>query len=380
MKTKIWFKIWFFLILILIWFNLSFWYWNSFFNEIHQIPYFDLLTKEWQNKHLNFWSIFSNWFMLENKNKFEVQKNWDVLISLNEVLWKNLYSYFFKWFKNIYWIKNNFLHKNFEDRWNIILWNLKNDNFKNSCFLYFQKIKRLNNFPIIFNYSNYYIHLKNEDITNLITCYLLYNKDELTISWEINTLYWDARVHNVWKWLWYLEWIWKKWEVLSVYDKIWNQKWYKEWYAIFKKEWKYIHKLVNWWWLCWVSSVLYQWILNWYNSFNIKERLPHSEFRSTYYNYLWIDATIFWEWEKSTRDLKIFNKHSSSILIQWYDEVKQKRSWYKYWIILWSLLPFEKTYFKNDWIVWKCIKNWIYWKNDKLLDTIESCYQWWIHN
>lgn len=380
MKTKIWFKIWFFLILILIWFNISFWYWNSFFNEIHQIPYFDLLTKEWQNKHFNFWSIFSNWFVLENKNKFEVQKNWDVLISLNEILWKNLYSYFFKWFKNIYWIKNNFLHKNFEDRWNIILWNLKNDNFKNLCFLYFQKIKRLNNFPIIFNYSNYYIHLRNEDITNLITCYLLHNKDELTISWEINTLYWDARVHNVWKWLWYLEWIWKKWEVLSVYDKIWNQKWYKEWYAIFKKEWKYIHKLVNWWWLCWVSSVLYQWILNWYNSFNIKERLPHSEFRSTYYNYLWIDATIFWEWEKSTRDLKIFNKHSSSILIQWYDEVKQKRSWYKYWIILWSLLPFEKTYFKNDWIVWKCIKNWIYWKNDKLLDTIESCYQWWIHN
>lgn len=382
MKIKKIRKAIFWLFFVMLSCNICFWNWFTFWNEIQEIKYQDILTEKWQQKYFNFFTNKFNWnFLFKNQRKnFIVKKNWDAIVSLDRLLWKNLYSYFFKNFQLINWEKNLYIQNIFENKYKIILSNLNNNFDLNKCFKYFEKIERKNDFPIIFDYSNYYISISDKEATDLITCYLKYNENDLTIKWEINTLYWESRIHNIWKWLWHLEWLWKKWEELSVYQKIWNQWWYEDWYAILYKDWKYIHELVSWWWLCWISSVLYQWILKWYNSFTITERLPHSEFRSVYYNFLWVDATIFWEWEKSTRDFKVINNHSSSILIQWYNEIKEKKSWFKYWVILWSLLPFEKTYFKYLWTTWKCIKNWIYWKNNQLIKTINSCYQWWIHN
>lgn len=369
-------------LITLVWSNFS--YANTQQNTQYKtIEYTKILTQEWQRSFFSFSSFDELTDTFFNQWKIIYNKNWSIWIPFDFLEWTTSYNYITLWLWDSYFSNHQkklsrYLTTLFRKESQTIL-NKLNQRDKLDCKSFDTKIKRFSTFPLILNYSNYLVLISKDDLTTIITCYLRKNEWTHALHWQINTLYWDARVHNIWKWLTFMNWLWKKWEELSVYKKVWNQIWYQDWYAIFYKDWKYIHKLVEWWWLCWISSVLYQWILKWYWSFNITERYPHSEFRSTYYNHLWIDATIFWIWDTPTRDLKIVNTHTWDIIIQWYDFIKEKNAWYVYWIKLWSLQPFQKTYFKHLFTKWNCVNTWIYDEsNNWLVKSINSCYQWWI--
>ena len=390
--TKSYFKIiasilvWLFLFL-----NITFGktYWQNFVN----IPYEQVLTKEWQTKYFNYSKKNINrnrWqYVNTNKvksNKFNVQYK-TILIWLDNLMDKNItmYEYITKDIQR-YWQIRQHANQLFEYDWKNFRYYLNNpDETYSLCKKYLKPIKKLVNttYPVVSDYRMFNIALSRQQFEEIIWCYMLKNQDTLSVNWEINTVRWYERETNIWIWIKTIEWLFKYWEILSVYDHTNQWKWYADWYALVFKEWKWTEEKVSWWWLCWVSTVLYQTVLNSYYDFNIVERHPHSSFFITYYNYYWVDATITWEWKYAYKDFKLENKHWSIIILP-YTNVKYndywKKTWFQYWIKLWSLTPFKKTYFTN-WIRnWKTITNEVYdSKTNKLITTIDSYYANEIH-
>lgn len=378
--------VWLFLFL-----NITFWktYWQNFVN----IPYEQILTEEWQTKYFNYSKKNINrnkWQYINTNNvksnKFTVQYK-TILIWLDNLMDKNItiYDYITKDIQR-YWQIRQHANQLFEYDWKNFRYYLNNpDETYSLCKKYLKPIKKLvkTTYPVISDYRMFNISLSRQQFEEIIWCYMLKNQDTLSVNWEINTIWWHEREINIWIWIKKIEWLFKYWEILSVYNHVNQWKWYVDWYALVFKDWKWTEEKVSWWWLCWVSSVLYQTVLNSYYDFNIVERHPHSSFFITYYNHYWIDATITWEWKYAYKDFKLENKHWSIIILP-YTNVKYndywKKTWFQYWIKLWSLTPFKKTYFTN-WIKnWKTITNQIYdSKTNKLITTIDSYYANEIH-
>ena len=228
-----------------------------------------------------------------------------------------------------------------------------------------------------------YIGLDEKDQENIIKCVLLRNADTLTIKWQINTTFKEARQTNIWIWLSSLNWIWKQWELLSVMEKTQTKKWYVDGLALFvdeKDKTKVVAKPVPQGWICWVSTILYQTVLGAYQNFWIEQRSPHLQFYKEYYNFDGIDASLYGENWVVYKDLKLKNNSPWPLLVLTSTTSEKQLNKFHYYVTIWSLYNFQKSFIEygKRYKSWTntCITNTIKGlKNKENLTTISSCYK-----
>jgi hypothetical protein len=223
-------------------------------------------------------------------------------------------------------------------------------------------------------YSNN-IFIRTDDLSKDIACYIYQNKANYFVR-ELCTTYKPYRKTNITKWLYSLKLtypIWKsKMQISTLYWLFSNWVKYVDWLALKNEKWKVKTFKVKWWWLCWVSTILYNFNLSQKKLFDINERWPHMWYYRWYYGpIIWIDATIFWP----TKNYKFTNISDEDII---WDYFSYKKWWkFCYWIKAWKLRPFpsqtkisSKRYKRN------CYKNIVYdSKTWKVLYTKNSCYK-----
>jgi len=313
-------------------------------SDIYNFKFNDLvfIDKDWLNVHL-----FSN----INKSYFDIfsNKNKKIQFYLNYI-WSNNS-------KEIYYnYKNNISCKMLQNK----IWTLDNNSIN------------------VIDKLNIYFTLNNNLIKRYIWCVIYLYPEIYILNSEINTDYADFRYNNVKIWLSSLhKKEWKFWEELSVYNSVIQKTWYVDWFALFFNNKKNIVESlpVEWWWLCWVSTLLYQNTIKWWY-FNITERWSHMNFYNNYYNQLWIDATIFWYWDKASKDFRVVNNHWH-ILIDTY--IIKNKNKLKYGINLISFKSFLNNYIIETSSIYqkwkkKCVNNILKNTNNIIIKKIESCY------
>ena len=308
--------------------------------------------------------------------------NWKLLKN------KSPYNYFMsqwgKWNTKIAF-ENQFIKQDKNLR-KILSWKnieLQNKFLKDTCVHYDKKLIIKNPLAKNIDLSKYYIWLSEKDQRNILFCYLLRNKDQLTVKSWIHTEYSEVRETNIWIGISSIAWIWKNWETISVMNKTQSVKWYIDWLALFvdkEDKNKVIAKPVSQGWICWVSTVFYQALLNSYTAFDVKERYPHLSFYKQYYNKDWLDASLYWENGIVYKDLKVQNNTWWPVLVLTSINPNKEAKTFDYYVTIWSMYYLPKT----DITYWKkykkddhtCIDNWVVWVDWKTIKTITSCYKW----
>ena len=322
----------------------------------------------------------------------------------NSILWNDYYylnvtsnKYLWLLIKN-YWLKL-LLWKNDQEILNL----LKNIelNWKKNQYEYCSNDRFLLYKPLwdIFSIQNKYFYIRyNKKITdNLIKCYIYENMNKFIFKKELVTRYHPYRKANINLWLNTLKWFYKYWDEINAFDHLktkWNQ--YKEWYALFwtwkNNSWVYAKK-VKAWWLCWVSTIVYQWLskLKW---FDVKKVYSHQSWWDTYYwTIKWIDSTVFFSDNlKYAYKNLIIKNNFWDIYLDYFSYIKKWRlftneywkkirwTWFIYWVKIYSLnKPFNILTVKdikkfNKWNL-KCYEVWFFNKNWTLNHTRTSCYK-----
>ncbi len=237
------------------------------------------------------------------------------------------------------------------------------------------KIKNVN----ILTYSLLKILWKNikVDANKLVLCWLKWNINKYYYKYELPTKSKPYRVHNITKWLDIMSWWFKQWETISTVRKLFDADKNKDLYVdgyIIKSEinwsWNLIYEdniKAYWWGLCWVSTALYQTVMN-IKGIDIVKRSSHSIwYYWLYWHKVWQDATIFWADNWTPRkDFVIKNNIWWDIYLKWIHYKK----WYKFitWFEVYSYKPLDidKTIYLGR--RWKCWYNKIHGK------IVKSCY------
>lgn len=232
-----------------------------------------------------------------------------------------------------------------------------------------------------------FLWITPEEQLDILRCVLIKNKDSLSIRGQINTLWGKERSTNIWIWIKTLEGLWNPGETISVYNRVQSAKGYIDGLALFvdeKDKSKVTTKPVYQWGICWVSTVFYQTILGAYKDFKIETRYPHLSFYKTYYNYDWIDASLYGEKGHVYKDFKVTNVSNWPMLVLTSTNGNEKANQFSYYATVWAMYPFQKSYinYGKKYKKWAsdCITNQIVNTLDnKKLDSITSCYMWGMH-
>lgn len=235
-------------------------------------------------------------------------------------------------------------------------------------------------------YNNVYIKVTKDEMASYFAC--LFSEGYYKInSLNLKTTYYNYRHTNIKKGLdtIYNQTL-KPWEDFSVGYHVFalpdrQQKYVKGDAIVYDpKTKKNIVKSVYWWWLCGVSTIMYQSILNDWNIL-IKERWPHSKYyQGLYWTNIGLDSTIYW-WDfknnKGYKDLIFTNNGKTTILFQPY-------IWKPYkWRFNYGVNIYNPAFKENETIVsknkinkkWNCYFNEIRDKNtNQVIRTIKSCY------
>lgn len=332
---------------------------------------------------------YKSWF--ENIPK-EERSDWVLYVRLDEVMKKSPYNYIISsWGKGI--VKRAIeqqVIKRPELFVHFLSWRNqeKQKQFLDKvCNFYDKKVKIAHPLAKNLVHSNYYVWFSEQDQRNIIKCVYLRNKEALTIKWAIHTEYAPVRETNIWIGLSSLVGVWKNNETISVLQKTQTKSWYVDGLALFvdkEDKNKVIAKPVPQWWICWVATVFYQTLLNWYSTFRIDERYPHLSFYRQYYNLDWIDASLYADNWVVYKDLKVTNVSWWPLLILTSINPNKTLNTFDYYSTIWSLYPIKKS----DIQYWNkfnsnkhtCITNTIIEQgSNKELDKITSCYKWWMH-
>lgn len=201
-----------------------------------------------------------------------------------------------------------------------------------------------------------------------IACYV---NEYWTRKSLIRTDYEEDKVFNIELWQKQFNWmVLKKWQEISSNKLLQPLEYsFKEWNVLFyNKETKKVEvKRETWWWICWVTTSLYQNFIN-DNNIDILERWNHSNWYNSYYwTIKWRDAMIYF-WQS---DFKFRNNNDSNIYLELWWEKKWNR--YEYYTLTKSLYKDDrniitsKEYRDQKWRI--CVDTYIWWKN------ITSCYR-----
>ena len=403
------------------------------------------MIKKWIFPVITLLFIFSNslWFGIEsvenannylwkisyhNKKKYEIIKK--RVNNLKEKIWiRHTSSYLFRKNKLKIFVWKNII-KEYPDIWvDIINLNSVIKKFINNywlIFIFWTKEKVLNNLKYIeqnrknikCNYNKIYIKKTLWDIlmlkynwihidfnrwdkkfNNLITCYLKDNLDKFIFKKSLVTRYHKYRKTNINLWLETFKWYYNIWDEINAFKHLknnWNK--YVDWYALFSSTWDsrwlwVVSKKVKAWWLCGVSTIIYQWLSN-LQWFKVEKVYPHQSWWDTYYwTIRWIDSTVFFSdnMKYAYKNLIIKN-YFWPIYLDYYSDVKKWKEfinrywkkvwwwWFIYWVKLYSLdKPFKQYLVKeikkyNKWKL-ECYKVWFFNKNWNLDYTRDSCYK-----
>lgn len=354
-----------------------------------------IIEKKYENrirKNTKIWYNFLNKKLIiylgKDANNTLVWKDY-YYVNLENKIWKLISIYWIQW---LLWINNkealNMLKKIEKE---------KNKNkycLNNTLFLYkvlwdILSIKKPN-FNITYN---------TNETQNLIKCYISHNLNKFIFTNKLTTVYHNYRKTNIEFWSQTLKWFYNKWDIINVFNHIkQNANKYVEWYALFSDNSSWdsnwvIAKKVLWWWLCWVSTALYQNLsrIKWMKVLKVYN---HQSWWDTYYwSYpRWFDSTVYFSdnWKNAYKNLLIKNEFGNIYIEpfwyvhKWRDFISRnwrriRWTWYIYWFKVYSLnYPLKILKVKEDKVFKKwsqtCYKIWFYDWN-KLLYQRTSCYK-----
>ncbi len=377
----------------------SFFRWNCFLREKNQKYYFLIYKKN------NFETKKSNKISNNNLVNFNLNNNFKNNSQIKYIDLENIkkFSYLLKYlnkknfinpnspeikiinnqlyFKNIY-IDIDFIQALQKNIYSKDLLNFYNKNsYKIKQYLDIYRKQKFCKYSInkaskkILNYfySNN-IYIRTNDLTKDLACYIYQNKANYYAR-TLCTTYKPYRKTNITRWLNSMKKTYPIWknnnEINTSYWLFNNWTKYVDWLALKVEKWKVKTFKVEWWWLCWVSTILYNYNMHQKKLFSITERWPHMwYYRWYYWPKIWLDATIFWY----SKNYKFINNSWEDIIWDYFTYKK----WYKfcYWIQSWKLRPFSsetkissKRYKKN------CYKNIVYDEKWKIIDNVKSCYK-----
>ena len=324
--------------------------------------YYPLFVEASNIKYLNLDMVFKNYNWIKNKflnNLIGYDKEWNVYLWLNDIItptpiyvekeWETILkngdiSLYDLLNQKYSLLKEEMLTKYWNENLEYIKKYLgKND--KEEC-------QPLKNITISYNninslkLNNFYLKLKKEDMSRYYAC--LFSDNVYTVNTNtLHTQYLAYRYTNIKKWLdnihnniimpnndYSI--------AYNLFAKEWNKKDYVEWDALIynPKTKKIESKKIGGWWLCGISTIAYQTILQDWKNIDIKQRYPHSQYyQNLYWNNIGLDATIYgWNYKnnKAYKDLIFNNKGKSAILIQSFITKPAKWKFY-YGLNLYSL-------------------------------------------
>jgi len=260
---------------------------------------------------------------------------------------------------------------------------IDNWQFKENC----------DNFNLYFNWLLYDIFIINWlkwlyvklPLDKYLWCYIKKNKNKYIFKYELDTIYHKYRTINIWNWINWLTGFYDYWDTINVFEWIRkNKDKYVKWYALIYSWNKVESKLVYWWGLCWVSTIMYQTLskIKW---MKIEKVYHHMNFYYSYYWQLpWTDSTVYFSnnFEKPYKNLIIKN-YFWPIYIDYFDKIAKWRWWkrdFHYWLKVYSLWLWFNFYdvklikkYERNWK--KCYTVWFFdKKTNNLVYTRTSCY------
>lgn len=209
-------------------------------------------------------------------------------------------------------------------------------------------------------------HLKNYIVW--LWCYV---NEKWVRKALIKTVYEDEKVFNINLWQQQFNWmILKKWEEVSsnkLLEPLESQ--FKTWNVLFyNKDKKEVEiRRETGWWICWVTTSLYQNFI-YDNNIDIIERWNHSNWYNAYYwKTKWLDAMIYF-WQS---DFRFRNNNDSNIYLElWWEKVWNNYEYYASTKSLYNVdrnIQHWKEYRDKKWRT--CVDTYVWWK------TVTSCYR-----
>jgi len=346
-----------------------------------------------------YWHDYDNLFYskLNSFVKKYIQKkkiNKEKIEKINKKLYKKLYwkNFYIKFLNYIDWKKSSYIVKDS----NLITFKLdlykifKNNIIKHNNNLLYWWLSENEIFDILKSIRNNHYHLNNNTFNkcrylnlDLISFYIWFILTQRKTNYPIKNLFinvnkkclkefylryltsrdWEKQIYknyvytyeqatkskryrriNINKWIqMFNNYLWKKWEILSIWNILRKRNDYIDWYILVYSWNTATERKENWGGLCWVSTFFFQALIK-IDWIKIKERYPHMIWFKTlyWYNNIWEDSTIyFWNWNKVLKDLKLINNTYSDILIEPYTYMLNNS-----FIIWWNfyfLVPYKKV-------------------------------------